>query len=421
MKLKVSKTNLIEVGIIIVFLLDICFWFIFPINTSFVGVNNKKLLTIISLLLTITVIFTSKEFKQNRFRFLNIFCFAYLIELGVLTLYSMKEYPVQGLSGTLSMTYYFFVLLIVYPLIYVIERKGIERVINSIGVIAAILIVVVFLQGIIYAFSGTIFMKGAINTESLLFRNGRIRIGLTNLGNIFVLYYFAEVFKKKKKVPIAAIILFTIGIVDVFFIQMTRMASLAVIGALLVIYVVAQKKSARFIRIVLIAFVIVYVVFGLNLVDYFIQSFDIAGEYGSGTRIRLEAVRYFWSYVENNPIFGMGLVDQNSYYSVLYGTAGRYYLSDVGIVGLIAQGGWSMAAFYILFITRMIYILHKTKTDKSNEMRPFLFGIITFTILCTPSLIIWSRRTMLYISFIMACFEYYYMSFTDEKRRMVNG
>lgn len=38
MKVKVDRTSLIKYGVYLVFLLDICFWFLFPMETSFTGV-----------------------------------------------------------------------------------------------------------------------------------------------------------------------------------------------------------------------------------------------------------------------------------------------------------------------------------------------------------------------------------------------
>ena len=62
MKVKVDKTSLIKYVVYLVFLLDICFWFLFPMETSFTGVYNKKLITIIVMLLTFVTVLATNFF-----------------------------------------------------------------------------------------------------------------------------------------------------------------------------------------------------------------------------------------------------------------------------------------------------------------------------------------------------------------------
>ena len=87
------------------------------------------------------------------------------------------------------------------------------------------------------------------------------------------------------------------------------------------------------------------------------------------------------------------------------GNDGRYYLSDLGIIGLMAQGGILTLCVYLLFIIRMAYIYMKLKT-KSVEHLSLLAAILVFVLLTTPTLIVWSRLSMIYIGLIMAVFEY---------------
>jgi len=405
MRIKIGKTYIIEYGIILLFLLDICFWYIIPMETSFTGINNKKLMTIISMILTLDILFTTKVFRNKQYLFLNVFSILVFVQLFLLTIYSMNKYPAQGLTGTLAMAYYYLIFFSVYPMIYVAEKRGIDKFISALNIIAVILLLIIALQGVLYVFSGSVFMRGIINSTDVTMRNNRIRIGLTLLGNVFVIYNFSRI--QIKKYNIINVIGFAFGMFDVLFIQMTRMYTLAIVGALLAVYLNSSKQSKRFIRIVIVSFGIVYLIFATNFVDSFIASFAATGVFGAGTKIRLEAIEYFWGYVRNNPFFGMGLVDQSNYFSVLYGNGGRYYLSDVGIVGLITQGGWTMATLYFIFLGRMVLILRKMK-EHSNECTPLLWGLFIFTVLCTPTLVIWGRRTIIYVALVMTLFEYFY-------------
>jgi hypothetical protein len=190
------------------------------------------------------------------------------------------------------------------------------------------------------------------------------------------------------------------GIICAFIVQMVRMYEFAIVGALLVVYVASSKKSNRILRIIIVLFAIVYVTM-TGIVDSFISSFDVNGNLGAGTRVRFEAIEYFMTYVQKNPLFGMGFVHQNYYSSVLYGANGRYYLTDVGIIGLLTECGGAMVALYVLFCIRMVYIITKIK----RQNKGFLVGLCVFTLLCTPTLIIWGRRSIIYIGLIMAIFE----------------
>lgn len=198
-----------------------------------------------------------------------------------------------------------------------------------------------------------------------------------------------------------------IYIYDLIFVQQTRMYSLCFIGSALILYIVEGKKNNRLAKILLVLFAGIYVLFGAGIVDAFISSFSVFGEYGAGTRVRIEAIGYYMQYLRKNPLLGMGYVHEASYKNILMGNDGRYYLSDLGIIGLMAQGGILTLCIYLLFIIRMAYIYMKLKT-KSVEHLSLLAAILVFVLLTTPTLIVWSRLSMIYIGLIMAVFEYEY-------------
>lgn len=413
MKVKVDKTSLIKYVVYLVFLLDICFWFLFPMETSFTGVYNKKLITIIVMLLTFVTVLATNFFWKKSFRFLLLFSFAYLFDLVALVMYSKSQYPAQGFGGTMAMAYYYLDFLIVFPMLYVLLKDTDYRIIlEGLNKIAVILICIIALQGIVYALTGSIFMKGVLSADDIQMRSGRIRIGMTLLGNYAVIYNFAKI--QKKQCRIIHYVGFVAGILDVFFVQMTRMYELAIIGALLAVYISSSKKTTRFIRIIVVLFAIVYIMSFTGILDSFISSFDVNGELGAGTRVRFEAIEYFMTFVQKNPLFGMGFVHQNFYLNVLYGSSGRYYLSDVGIIGLITEGGLGMGLLYIIFCLRMIFILVKTRDTRS----PFLVGLMVFILLCTPTLVVWGRRTIIYIGLALAVFEFHYFESKKFKKEI---
>lgn len=403
MKIKVDRVSNNKHFLYLVFLLDICFWYVYPIETSLTGVYNKKLITILIVGLTLFTLILSRFFWKKSFRFLLIFSGLFLIDWIALTLYSKGAYPEQGFEGTLAMAYYYLGFFIVFPILYVmLHDNDPESFLRIINMFAIILIGLLLLQEIVYLRSGVVFLRGVLNTDDVTMRSDRIRIGMTLLGNISVVYNFSKI--AEKKAVIIHYLGFVMGIICVFFVQMTRMYELAIIGALLAVYIDSSKKTSRFIRIVVVIFAIVYVVFMTGIMDSFISSFDVNGDLGAGTRVRLEAIEYFITFVRNNPLFGMGFVHQNYYSTVLYGLSGRYYLSDVGFIGLLTECGAGMAALYVAFCARMIYILIKMRGQKKG----FLVGLCMFTLLCTPTLVIWGRRSIIYVGLIMAIFEYEY-------------
>jgi hypothetical protein len=400
MVIKIDKVSNIKHLLYLVFLLDICFWFVFPIETSFTGVYNKKLITILIVALALYTVVLSKFFWKKSFRFLLIFSGLFLIDWIALTLYSKGAYPAQGLGGTLAMAYYYLGFFIVFPILYVIlHDDDPESFLRTLNVFAIILIGLLLVQAVVYSLFGAVFLRGVLNTDNVTMRSGRIRIGMTLLGNISVIYNFSKIAEKKaEKIHYIG---FVMGIICAFIVQMVRMYEFAIVGTLLVVYVASSKKSNRILRIIIVLFAIVYVTYMTGIVDSFISSFDVNGNLGAGTRVRFEAIEYFMTYVQKNPLFGMGFVHQNYYSSVLYGANGRYYLTDVGIIGLLTECGGAMVALYVLFCIRMVYIITKIK----RQNKGFLVGLCVFTLLCTPTLIIWGRRSIIYIGLIMAIFE----------------
>ena len=412
MKLKVDKTSLIKYGIYLIFLLDICFWYIVPIETSFTGMYNKKLITLLIVGLTLIILVTTKIFWKKSFGFLLMFFLLYLTDVIALFIYSKSQYPAQGFGGTFAMAYYYLGLLIVFPILYVMMKsEAPEQLIEMLNKFAIILIALLLLQGIVYSLSGKVFLSELLNADDLMMRNGRIRIGMTLMGNISVIYNFSNIVDKKaEKIHYAG---FVMGLICVFLVQMTRMYELAIVGALVAIFITSSERNNKILRIFIVSIIAIYIIFGTGIINSFISSFDVNGDLGAGTRVRIEAIEYFMSFVRKSPFFGMGFVHQNYYSKVLYGTTGTYYLSDVGIIGLLTECGWGMTFLYIVFCIRMIYIIIKLREQRSS----FLVGILTFTLLCTPTLVIWGRRSIIYVGLIMAIFEHSFHKYIVDKRR----
>lgn len=403
--IKVSKSSSMRLLLLLIFLLDVGFWFVFSIESSLTGRYTKKLIVILSVILAVYYFFCYKKGIWRNNHYLNRFLVCALIIVGIITGYSAWAYPKQGFSGTLAVAYYFWAIVIVYPIYYFFYRDGsIEKLLNQINTIAGIYYLVIFCQSVVYKITGVYFLKGY---GTIAFRDGNIRIDMLVLGNLFLLYNLYKVLRKKREKKAINYLYLLIGIYDLIFVQQTRMYSLCFIGSALILYIVEGKKNNRLAKILLVLFAGIYVLFGTGIVDAFISSFSVFGEYGAGTRVRIEAIGYYMQYLRKNPLLGMGYVHEASYKNILMGNDGRYYLSDLGIIGLMAQGGILTLCVYLLFIIRMAYIYMKLKT-KSVEHLSLLAAILVFVLLTTPTLIVWSRSSMIYIGLIMAVFEYEY-------------
>lgn len=412
MKIKVDKISLIKYIIYLIFLLDICFWYVIPMETNFTGMYNKKLIILLIVGLIFVTLITTRYFWKKIFKFLLLFSMLYLVDIIALFLYSKSQYPAQGFGGTFAMAYYYLGLLIVFPILYVMQKsEKPEQFIETLNKFAIILIGLLLIQGIVYSFSGKVFLSEILNADDIMMRNGRIRIGMTLLGNISVIYNFSNIVDKKAKS--IHFIGFIMGFACVFLVQMTRMYELAIVGALIAIYITSSERNNKILRIVIVSIIAIYIIFGTGIINSFISSFDVNGDLGAGTRVRIEAIEYFMSFVQKNPFFGMGFVHQNYYSRVLYGITGNYYLSDVGIIGLLTECGLGMILLYIVFCIRMIYIIRKLR----DQQKSFLVGLCVFTLLCTPTLVIWGRRSIIYVGLIMAIFEYSFYSYVADRKK----
>ena len=99
---------------------------------------------------------------------------------------------------------------------------------------------------------------------------------------------------------------------------------------------------------------LVIIVVVLISLQYFIPLLNNLIESDYGIQIRFSTIEYYLDYFKQHWLFGAGYISSNPYYStysIIVGPFGRYYPSDVGVIGLMFKSGiiglmWLISWFY---------------------------------------------------------------------------
>lgn len=142
-----------------------------------------------------------------------------------------------------------------------------------------------------------------------------------------------------------------ITMINLVWIIKTRTLSLYLLATILMIPIL-KKDIKKYIKLPITLLVIIVVV--LISLQYFIPLLNNLIENDYGIQIRFSTIEYYLDYFKQHWLFGAGYISSNPYYStysIIVGPFGRYYPSDVGVIGLMFRSGiigliWLISWFY---------------------------------------------------------------------------
>ena len=163
------------------------------------------------------------------------------------------------------------------------------------------------------------------------------------------------------------------------------------------------KKQLKFWIVFLISIILTFV-----SAEYFIPIVKNLIHSDHGIQIRFLTIEYYIEYFKNHYLFGAGYISSSPYfetYSIVTGPLGRYYPSDVGLIGLMFRSGiigliWLISWFYT-----------SLKIIKDNTIRiPAQYDllmklVIVFLMFSCINLIITDAPRFPYIALVMLLFE----------------
>ena len=212
--------------------------------------------------------------------------------------------------------------------------------------------------------------------------------------------------KSRKRLHIINIVLTSLNL---FWIIKTRSLSLYMLATVLMVPVI-NKRTKRRIRIffgVLVIAILIYI-----LVSDFVPTANsiIGSDYG--IQMRFAMISYYWQYFKDHWLFGAGYISANPYYStysIISGPNGRFYTSDVGVIGLMFRNGVIGLAWLITWFGSNLKII-----KENSQKVPFYFDMwlklmILFWLFSCINLILTDTPRFPYIALGMLIVESSYL------------
>lgn len=259
-----------------------------------------------------------------------------------------------------------------------------------------------------------------IQTLHSSIRNGRVRITTPAICSILTIVLFYRVLNEKKK-RIINIVLLLMLLSTLIWVDQTRMVIVSVLCGLGA-SVLAKKRQhpARTLIVYLVAAILIAVALNSGVLDSFMDSFSVNSKESSSTSVRLQAIEYFWTFFKDNPILGMGYIRPTSaeLISIWSGPLKKFYLNDLGAIGLLCRAGLTSIIIYWIPLIRMFVIAFRALKYKITESS-LLIGLVIYVAITSVSLIYTDQERLLWFGILMAIFEFYNVKMMKDKEQEI--
>ncbi len=398
--MKIRKKSLLVMTIVITLLASIKFFY----QISF----NKLLVlfcVIISFVLGLLVCPKEMGTIKREAKFINFYSSTALVSLFIVFGYSVLMYGAQGVRGTLYASYSYFTLLFVYPVLCWIISDGEEHVFGILNIISFIWCMLIVAQSILYPFNGQIIIPEYFY-DNVIMRDGTIRVSLTWVGNLMILYNFYRFYFRDKMKWKMAFFEFLIGLYGLVFIQKTRMYLITLfIGIILMVWLDRGNINKR-LKKVCFFFCVAGIVYASGIIDSLLGSFSMVGKEAGSTIARLNGMEYFWGIFMNNPLFGHGFVNDAFYPAIVRGPLGIAYYDDLGFVAQLARTGLFIVFIYVIPVLHMTKIAWRMRKAADRNKFALYVGFVIYIILTSGSLILLDAQRCIAMPMMVALFEY---------------
>lgn len=398
--------------ILILFFDSNCFYlFNFPeVFGKLISFDNKYLIIILELPIVFILSMKSKQYFLKKM-FWYKYAFLLLAFSFILSIYSMFKYD-QDLVDVFTVCHYFLLIFLVIPILYYfIKNEGIDKFMNICNILAVVMCILLIVQSILFD-SGNIILKG-IQNQPIQLRHGNIRLSVSNIVNLSIIYNMVKVFNGKDRITkkMFLIISLVIEIYTIITVQMTRVALIIFLGVL--VCIILSKKKVKFKKYILLVLVLSLIVSYFDI-SSFINSFSLNSNSGTvlSTTTRIDAIKYYIKVFIENPVLGNGFIRSSriDLFNLAHGPFGVYYYTDVGVVGIAGEQGILgilLYLYFIFFIINTWYKINKIKRYVNDIDYGFINGIIVYCILSSFTLVIVNSTRFIMIPIIISIFEFY--------------
>lgn len=406
--MRVKTTTLYKVIIFCVFILDLSMFYLFELPAGISQINSthcKALIGALSVIMGLFCYFNHQSYF-NSYRFVKRFIFTCLMLSFILLIHGIINYPSQGMLSLLRGCDYLFIVLLVIPILYILrDELYFTRFMKAINYIIIIWYIVLILQSIVYSITGSVFLTYNNDLDKLWIRDNRIRYSLLALGNLMIFYNFYVLLSCDNKIKSKnlSIISLFMGIYCNLFVQQTRALEFTMVLILAIMYLLQSNNKIKVVRHYLVVILGVIILYVSGIIPNFIDSFT-AVETAKNTLVRQEAIIYYIQYWIQHPLLGMGLSNSEA---LMHGPYGTYYMSDVGLVGIIAKCGVFAIVLNGALLIRWIKIIIKIHRTEYRKINILLIGLLLYFFVPAYSVSFFSPAFSITVPVIMSIFEFW--------------
>ncbi|OXC22974.1 hypothetical protein AYP82_08225 [Lactobacillus crispatus] len=331
-------------------------------NPSYMGIP------IIISFLSIIILYVSKNFEYKLFQF-NKYIIFYLIVLLIEFLVTCYKYPNIPFVSTFQYMYSYLIV-ISYFILSCYAQEDFSQFLKTLIYFADFAIIIILAQAILFNKDGFFFLNRNYFSDTNSFidtRNFGIRLIGSYLIDFTVIISIGCLFSKKRWLSSKTLIINIILTCAYQILSSQTRSTQLLCGLILMIsflFLDYKNKAIKlFINIIIIS-IIVYIC--LQFLGEITNS--IASKHDWSYYHRIDEISFLWSAFKEHPLLGNGFVDENMLLNVvginnLNGYYFGLYYSDVGVIGLLAQGGILGLSLYIL---PLMFILKRMSSSKQN-------------------------------------------------------
>ena len=398
--MKVKKGSTISWLLIFIVLLNLDFLHI--IKMPFNLTVRIYVSAILSFLLICIVSAKNLKLSYHYKTFVRHYLLYVLIVQTIICIYSMYTYN-ETAKDMLMCTCSYISLWLFYVIILIFENEGFEFLLNRICTFQFINAGIILVHSLIYNYTGI----SIFAIEPTSFNYGRLRVGLGALSGLFFCYMFYKVLKGYNTVN--SIIYIVITLIATFYSETSRASELAIVCSLIIMWVSNKANSTKKIIKYEILIVGIIICFNCGVFNSILNNFSIdtnVNAKAGSTLARYEAIEYFSSITDKNPLIGMGWVRPYTprLTTIWSGPKHSAYFDDLGFLGQFFRLGILGAMIYLLLIIRMIHIILRVRQE--NEKRVLLIGILSYVLFTMVSLNCFDGQRIFAVPFYMAVFEF---------------
>lgn len=368
-----------------------------------IGYKTKYLLLFFSFLLFFFYVIAGKPASKKKANFKFAIYFLILSTL-VITLLSMGIYR-ENILYSFKMSYYYLIpISYLFFSVYFSDETVLRKFINTFIFIGTLYSLIIILQVFVYKYLGIVFLnfheKGI---GEFVVRSYGIRIARPESYIVFsyILLLIRVYMRYGNK--ILNYVYICIHLFYIFTISMTRVSMImcGILG-LFLCYMLIKDKS-RLISYLLVFLIIVLVItFGSELVLQLL--------YGEESRIsslmiRLNEVSFYASQFFNNIFFGRGFPSDNNYYYLNHGPEGKFFITDVGVLGFLSIYGLIGIIFVMITSFKIFNLWKNTKKDTANKN--VIFILILYLVMSLPTLFVLDPQRVIILPIILAFIDFY--------------